>query len=134
MGQAYDGRQTDAWALGVVLFALLTGALPFLANTEEQPVDMKARKSYLMKIARADYKWPTEEGKLVNRESKQVCERLLVRVPASRAKVDMLWEMEWMQGGSEDWHRKDSQDEADIWYKEEKRVSQLLHSEDADVP
>ena len=84
-----------------------------------------------MKIARADYKWP-EEGKLINSESKAVCERLLVRVPGSRAQVDKLWETEWLQGGSEEWHRKDSEEE--IWYKEEKRVSQLLHSEDAEVP
>ncbi|KAJ9639476.1 hypothetical protein H2199_006510 [Coniosporium tulheliwenetii] len=29
LGQPYDGRQTDAWALGVLLYALVEGRLPF---------------------------------------------------------------------------------------------------------
>ncbi|KAK9461895.1 kinase-like domain-containing protein [Lipomyces oligophaga] len=29
MGQAYDGRQTDSWALGVLLFSLMEGRFPF---------------------------------------------------------------------------------------------------------
>ncbi|KAK9251461.1 kinase-like domain-containing protein [Lipomyces tetrasporus] len=29
MGQQYDGRQTDAWALGVLLYALMEGRFPF---------------------------------------------------------------------------------------------------------
>ncbi|KAK9234558.1 kinase-like domain-containing protein, partial [Lipomyces kononenkoae] len=29
MGQPYDGRQTDAWALGVLLYALMEGRFPF---------------------------------------------------------------------------------------------------------
>lgn len=29
MGRSYDGRETDAWACGVVLYALIVGELPF---------------------------------------------------------------------------------------------------------
>lgn len=30
----YDGKKTDVWALGVVIFKMLTGLFPFRANTE----------------------------------------------------------------------------------------------------
>ncbi|KPV75340.1 uncharacterized protein RHOBADRAFT_53329 [Rhodotorula graminis WP1] len=55
MGKKYDGRQTDAWALGVVLFAIITGVMPFVEATDAGP---RGRKAYLLKIAKADYRWP----------------------------------------------------------------------------
>lgn len=35
-GEGYSGFATDVWAIGVVLFALLAGALPFVGRTEMQ--------------------------------------------------------------------------------------------------
>ncbi|GAA6051333.1 hypothetical protein JCM3770_004488 [Rhodotorula araucariae] len=55
MGKKYDGRQTDAWALGVVLFAVITGVMPFVEAAGSGP---RVRKAYLLKIAKADYRWP----------------------------------------------------------------------------
>lgn len=111
MGKKYDGRRTDAWALGVVLFALTTGGMPF--------VEEGARKAYLLKIAKGEYKWPSspsleeeeaagertpklgsggDAARLVTPALKALVGRLLVRDPEKRARVDELWEMEWMQG------------------------------------
>lgn len=58
MGKKYDGRQTDAWALGVVLFAIITGVMPFVESTDAAVVGPRGRKAYLLKIAKADYRWP----------------------------------------------------------------------------
>lgn len=55
MGKMYDGRQTDAWALGVVLYAIVTGVMPFV---EAVTGGSRARKAYLLKIAKADFRWP----------------------------------------------------------------------------
>jgi serine/threonine protein kinase len=129
MGKKYDGRRTDAWALGVVLFAIITGAMPFV----EEPMEGgKGRRSYLLKIAKGEYKWPTttaddeersptspmrtdatavvqtkppsqpviaDAARLVSPAVKDLAGRLLVRDPDKRAQVDDVWEMEWMRGG-----------------------------------
>ncbi|GAA5905594.1 hypothetical protein JCM6882_008723 [Rhodosporidiobolus microsporus] len=59
MGKKYDGRATDAWALGVVLFAIITGVMPFVEEPDAGP---KGRRAYLLKIAKADYRWPGQRG------------------------------------------------------------------------
>lgn len=52
MGQEYDGRATDAWALGVTLYAIMEGRLPF------DPIPGARRKSPPKhRIARCDWSW-----------------------------------------------------------------------------
>ena len=52
MGQEYDGRATDAWALGVTLYSLMEGRLPF------DPIPGARRKSPPKhRIARCDWSW-----------------------------------------------------------------------------
>ena len=52
MGQEYDGRATDAWALGVILYALMEGRLPF------DPIPGSKRKSPTShRIARCEWSW-----------------------------------------------------------------------------
>lgn len=52
MGKEYDGRQTDAWALGVLLYALMEGRLPF------DPIPGARRQSPTThRIARCEWQW-----------------------------------------------------------------------------
>ncbi|KAL6862281.1 kinase-like domain-containing protein [Trichoderma novae-zelandiae] len=56
MGQPYDGRATDAWSLGVLLYALLESRLPFDPppgmNDSHR---MRSRKTH--RIARGEWRW-----------------------------------------------------------------------------
>ncbi|KAF7359169.1 hypothetical protein MSAN_01258600 [Mycena sanguinolenta] len=75
-GRRYDARETDAWACGVVLYALCGRRLPFgegaIANTRADEVGpgrigreggaregAAARRHWLMCIARGEYEWPS---------------------------------------------------------------------------
>ncbi|KAL2191673.1 Pkinase-domain-containing protein [Thermothelomyces heterothallicus CBS 203.75] len=63
MGQPYDGRATDAWSLGVLLYALLESRLPFDPPPAAGPqgidhamqLRMRSRTSH--RIARVEWRW-----------------------------------------------------------------------------
>ncbi|KAI0355079.1 kinase-like protein [Trametes cingulata] len=92
MGRAYDGRETDAWACGVVLYALATRRLPFDAPAppsdgqgvgggqagggipHEQRARVEAdwevqrrkrgeRRALLVRIAKGEYSWPEPDSR-----------------------------------------------------------------------
>jgi protein-serine/threonine kinase len=56
----YDGRETDAWALGVVLYSLVTRRLPFDERDGGSSAhgDSGSRRAWLMRIARGEWDWP----------------------------------------------------------------------------
>ncbi|GAA5911587.1 uncharacterized protein JCM6883_002414 [Sporobolomyces salmoneus] len=111
MGKLYDGTATDSWAVGVVLYAIATGGLPFVEEEEvsrekgeglERRVSTRGgRKGYLLKIAKAEYGWPTGENEgsgWIDESLKGLVGKLLVRDPTKRWRIDgsQLWEHEWM--------------------------------------
>ncbi|KDQ34020.1 hypothetical protein PLEOSDRAFT_1110814 [Pleurotus ostreatus PC15] len=119
----YDARETDAWACGVVLFALVCRRLPFgegamgiRGEREEGNGGVADRRRWLMKIAKGDYSWPEhhehsrviatdhEERELRGMDlvrsegAKRVVGRLLVRDPSKRLSIGELMrvEEEWV--------------------------------------
>lgn len=73
----YDARETDAWACGVVLYALVGRRLPFGEGPGEaagiaisgeprgggRTVSANERRQWLMKIARGEWFWPEHDEK-----------------------------------------------------------------------
>jgi tRNA (cytidine32/guanosine34-2'-O)-methyltransferase len=117
MGRPYDGRDTDSWACGVVLYALITGLLPFDESQRGQggiQVGSKAeeqeRRRRMMRIAKGQYTWPTtqveavtgmehaEGGGIGSQEVRSLVGRLLVRDPRKRLRIGLVWEETWMNG------------------------------------
>jgi protein-serine/threonine kinase len=52
LGQPYDGRATDAWALGVILYCLLESRLPF-----DPPPESRRAGKVAHRIAMGQWKW-----------------------------------------------------------------------------
>lgn len=111
----YDGRETDAWSLGVVLFALVTRALPFDPPLllDAPPTDLdaeRARRRWVLRVVRGEWTWPAPAvDEQVQGEPRgvqlmrlgavrDVVARLLVSDPRRRARVGALWDEPWMHG------------------------------------
>lgn len=104
LGQPYDGRSTDAWALGVLLYALMEGRLPF----DPPPGKVSSRSRAAHRIARCDWvwcqfgdqdgEWDSERGKAW--EGARICvEGLLKKVTRGRKPLEEIESTEWVKAG-----------------------------------
>lgn len=107
MGSPYDGRQTDAWALGVLLYALMEGRLPFdaLPGTRGDPATLKARTPHRVarcewgwvKYGDEDFEWDSTKGQELE-GARKVVEGLLRR-NTKRVPLTEVREMPWVKDG-----------------------------------
>lgn len=136
----YDGRETDAWAVGAVLFALLSRTLPFGEGPDVpcQPSDSRRttgrimpsrernkiaggereRRSWLLRIAKGEWTWPDTEEKDVWDGARNMVGRLLLRSRRKRATLQDVWGDEWL-------------DSKHTW-EEEMRVGHMVDKDNID--
>mmetsp|Transcript_156965 Transcript_156965/g.273265 ORF Transcript_156965/g.273265 Transcript_156965/m.273265 type:complete len:684 (-) Transcript_156965:56-2107(-) len=86
-GEGYSGFCTDVWALGVVLFALLCGALPFVGRTEMQ---------LYAKIRRGTFICPD----LLGEPPKRLVKSMLRLETLARPSASAVLRQPWISGDS----------------------------------
>ncbi|RMJ29078.1 hypothetical protein PHISP_00021 [Aspergillus sp. HF37] len=105
MGQPYDGRSTDAWALGVLLYAMMENRLPFdvLPGTRGDPNKLRARTPHRIarcewswyRYADADGEWDPKKG--IGMEGARDCVESLLRRNTKRTSLDGIAAMPWVR-------------------------------------
>ncbi|EER39575.1 serine/threonine protein kinase ppk27 [Histoplasma capsulatum H143] len=110
MGQPYDGRSTDAWAMGVLLYAIMENRLPFdpLPGARGDPAKLRARTPH--RIARCEWSWyrfSNEEGdwdpvKGERWEGARACVEGLLRRSTKRMGLYEISRMPWVHEAIDD--------------------------------
>jgi serine/threonine protein kinase len=104
----YDARETDAWACGVVLYALVCRRLPFGEGVVVVGAGIKGegadrgvggpgagawgRRQWLMRIAKGEYEWPVFDGEVGEEKEgeDELIGRRLVESEGARRIVERL--------------------------------------------
>lgn len=80
----YDGRKSDIWSLGCILFTMIAGIYPF-DDDDNHPKLIKS-------IMEVDYKMP----EYFSEPLKDLIRSILVRDPNKRATLEQILEHRWM--------------------------------------
>ncbi|KAL4785388.1 kinase-like domain-containing protein [Aspergillus varians] len=105
MGQPYDGRSTDGWALGVLLYAMMESRLPFdaLPGTRGDPAKLRARTPH--RIARCEWSWyryadsdgEWDPQKGICLEGARECVESLLKRSTKRKGLDEIAATKWVK-------------------------------------
>ena len=82
--QKYDGRQVDVWSCGIILYALLTGGVPFYDDSTPRLFE---------KIRSGDYEMPRH----LTKDVQDLIRRILQVDPATRITIEEIRQHPWFQ-------------------------------------
>jgi MAP/microtubule affinity-regulating kinase len=88
-GKKYDGPEVDVWSLGVILYTLVSGSLPF---------DGSNLKELRERVLRGKYRIPF----YMSTDCENLLKKFLVLNPQKRASLENIMRDRWMNIGYED--------------------------------
>lgn len=98
-GKVYDGKQTDAWALGVLMFVLMAGAYPFERSADKELHPVKRQRAQMQRIMKCELRsWPSEASK-PSEACMELIKGLLTVDPKQRLSVSEALKHLWMTEG-----------------------------------
>ncbi|KAF7251795.1 MAP/microtubule affinity-regulating kinase 3 [Varanus komodoensis] len=88
-GKKYDGPEVDVWSLGVILYTLVSGSLPF---------DGQNLKELRERVLRGKYRIPF----YMSTDCENLLKRFLVLNPTKRGTLEQIMKDRWINAGHED--------------------------------
>ncbi|XP_073792054.1 serine/threonine-protein kinase MARK2 isoform X22 [Danio rerio] len=88
-GKKYDGPEVDVWSLGVILYTLVSGSLPF---------DGQNLKELRERVLRGKYRIPF----YMSTDCENLLKKFLVLNPTKRGSLEQIMKDRWMNVGHED--------------------------------
>uniref|UniRef100_A0A671TCB1 MAP/microtubule affinity-regulating kinase 3 n=1 Tax=Sinocyclocheilus anshuiensis TaxID=1608454 RepID=A0A671TCB1_9TELE len=111
-GKKYDGPEVDVWSLGVILYTLVSGSLPF---------DGQNLKELRERVLRGKYRIPF----YMSTDCESLLKRFLVLNPAKRGTLEQIMKERWINAGFDDDELKPFlEPEADI--SDQKRIDVIV--------